>query len=242
MLENIINQVRVSFGKAMDKVLDWLDALINMLPNLFVAIIVVLLFYLLAKLARKTVIKLFEKTSDNTVIQILFSNMTYYLVLGIGIIIVLTILELQRTATSLLAGIGVLSLALALAFQEIVSNFIAGIILAMKKPFLIGHIIRIQDFTGIVQRTNLRKVVIKTFQGQEVYIPNRTFIQQAIVNYSILRHRRIDLKSRVSHQDDLELVKALILKTLKSVPGVIRKEEMIFTFTEFAESSIKFEI
>jgi len=241
-MANIIKQIEDSFEKASTKIFEWIDSFIIMLPNLFVGIIVLILFYILARLSKKGAFKLLGKTSHNTVIQILASNFTFYLVFGIGIFIVLTVLDLQKTVTSLLAGIGVLGLALALAFQEIVSNFISGIILAVKKPFQIGDIIKIQENMGTVNRTNLRTVVIQNFEGQELYVPNRLFIQNPIFNFSILRSRRINLESRVSHKDDLEFVEDLIVKTLKSLEGVIHHDKMIFTYTEFAESAVKFEI
>ena len=239
---DIFTQIQNSFEKATDKIFEWIDSFITMLPNLFVGIILLIVFYILARLSRKGIFKLLGRTSQNTVIQILASNFTFYLVFSIGIFIVLTILDLQKTVTSLLAGLGVLGLALALAFQEIVSNFISGIILAMRKPFQIGDIIQIQENMGIVSRTNLRTVVLKNFEGQELYIPNRLFIQNTIFNFSILRSRRINLVSRVSLHADLELVQQLILKTIKSLDGVIHHEKMVFTYTEFAESAVKFEI
>lgn len=241
-MANIIEQVEDSFQKASSKIFEWMDAFIVMLPNLFVGIILIILFYLLARISKKGIYKLIGKTSHNTVIQILAANFTFYLVFSIGLFIVLTVLDLQKTVTSLLAGLGVLGLALALAFQEVVSNFIAGIILATKKPFHIGDIIKIQESMGTVSRTNLRTVIVRNFEGQELYIPNRLFIQNTIINFSILRSRRINLESRVSLHDDLELVEQLMMDTLKSIEGVIHHDRLVFTFTEFAESSVKFEI
>ena len=239
---DIFSQIKVSVEKATDKIFEWVDSFIIMLPNLFVGIILLIVFYILARLSKKGVFKLVNRTSNNTVISILLSTFTFYLVFGIGFFIVLTILDLQKTVTSLLAGLGVLGLALALAFQEIVSNFISGIILALRKPFQIGDIIQIQENMGTVSRTNLRTVVVRNFEGQELYIPNRLFIQNTIFNFTILKDRRINLIARVSLKDDLELVQQLILKTLKSLEGVIHHDKMIFTYTEFAESSVGFEI
>lgn len=239
---DILSQIKSSFGKATGKIFEWMDSFIIMLPNLLVGIILLIVFYILARLSKKGVFKLIGRSSHNTVIQILASNFTFFLVFGIGFFIVLSVLELQKTVTSLLAGLGVLGLALALAFQEIVSNFISGIILAMRKPFQIGDIIQIQDNMGTISRTNLRTVVLQNFEGQELYIPNRLFIQNTIFNFSVLKSRRINLVSRVSLHADLELVEKLILKTIKSLEGVIHHEKMIFTYTEFAESAVKFEI
>lgn len=244
-IEKILNQIQASFATATDKILDWLDGLITMIPNLFVALVIVVFFNFLGRYARKGISKLFEKSTEhfNTVIEILSATIVQYLVLGIGIFTALSVLNLNQTVTTLLAGIGVFAVAFALAFQEIVSNFISGIILAVKKPFQLNHIIKIRDYMGTVDRTNLRTVVLKNFDGQEIYIPNKIFIQEPFLNFSIQPQRRINLLARVGINENLELIEKLILKTMKeSVPGVIRKKDMLFLYTEFADSSITFEV
>jgi small conductance mechanosensitive channel len=95
---------------------------------------------------------------------------------------------------------------------------------------------------GIVSRTNLRVTVVQTYQGQEVYIPNKDVLSNAITNFSVLGERRIDLAVGVSYGDNLKKVRDLVLQTLQNLEGVIRKEDMIFTYTEFGDSSINFEI
>ena len=95
---------------------------------------------------------------------------------------------------------------------------------------------------GPVTRTNLRVTVIKSFQGQEVYIPNKDVLQSPIINYSILGQRRIDLAVGVSYGDDLKKVQELVLDTIRNLEGVIRKDDTIFTFTEFGDSSVNFEV
>lgn len=243
--EQVLEQTKTSFGKATDKILGWVDGLITMFPNLFVAVVIIVLFAFIGKYAKKGVSKLFQRSEEhsNTVIEILSANTAQYLMVSIGIFTALNILNLEKTVTTLLAGIGVLTLALALAFQEIVSNFVAGLILAFKKPFLIKHIIKIQDHMGVVIRTNLRTVVVKNFEGQEIYIPNRAFIQHPLINYSVNPQRRINLSARVGINEDLDKVEKQILKTMKEkVPGVIKKKDMLFIYTEFAESAITFEV
>ncbi len=95
---------------------------------------------------------------------------------------------------------------------------------------------------GKVSRTNLRATIVQTFQGQEVYIPNKDVLQSNITNYSILGHRRIDLIVGVSYGDDLSKVESLVLETIHSMDGVIRKEDTVFDYTEFGSSSINFNI
>ncbi|MCJ7465828.1 MAG: mechanosensitive ion channel, partial [Maribacter sp.] len=122
------------------------------------------------------------------------------------------------------------------------ANFVSGIILAFRRPFKIGEIIEVNDIMGQVTRTGLRDTAIATFQGQEVYIPNKDFLQHAFYNFSVLEKRRIDITVGVSYADDLEKVEDVVLSAIKNLEGVIDKDKIIFDYSEFDSSSINFNI
>lgn len=226
----------------LEKLNSWLELTIKMLPNMGLAIILFILFYLIAKGVKRITLKLFDKTSNNVALKNLFSTITYYSVIGIGLFIVLGILKLDKAVTSILAGVGVLGLALGFAFQDIAANFVSGIILAFRRPFVINDIVKVNDYMGSVSRTNLRVTVIKSFQGQEIFIPNKEVLQSAILNYTSLKKRRIDLIVRVSYNIDLEVVEDLVKTTIGSLHGVIDRENLVFDYNEFGDSSINFTI
>ena len=99
-----------------EKLQEWLKTLIAMLPNFFVAVLVLVGFFLLARLIRNLVNKLLGKVSDNYEVNKLFSNLAYFVVIGIGLFIALSTLNLSKAVTSLLAGAGILGLALGFVF------------------------------------------------------------------------------------------------------------------------------
>jgi small conductance mechanosensitive channel len=88
----------------------------------------------------------------------------------------------------------------------------------------------------------LRDTAIETFQGQEVYIPNKDFLQHAFYNFSVLEKRRIDIAVGVSYAEDLDKVEDVVLSTIKNLDGVIDKDLMVFDYSEFDSSSINFNI
>ncbi|MGM0580560.1 MAG: mechanosensitive ion channel family protein [Bacteroidota bacterium] len=241
-LESVKNELAKPIEAVTGKLNTWMDIVVEMIPNMLLSIILFIVFIVISRLARKLFIKVFRKSSDNKALESLFSTIIYYAMIGIGLFIILDILNLDKAVTSLLAGVGVVGLALGFAFQDIAANFVSGIILAFRKPFLIDDVVEVGDLMGIVNRTNLRVTVIRTYQGQEVYVPNKDVLSNPITNYSILGERRIDLAVGVSYGDDLHKVKDLVLETLQNLEGVIRKEDMIFTYKEFGDSSINFEI
>ena len=242
MKQDIQEQVAEPVQTVVQKLESWLDTFINMLPNMAVTLLLLIIFLVLAKLGSKLFRKLFYKASNNEALGHLFSTIVYGAILSIGLFIMLGVLGLDKALTSILAGIGVIGLALGFAFQDIAANFVSGIILAFKRPFKIGEIIEINDIMGQVTRTGLRDTAIETFQGQEVYIPNKDFLQHAFYNFSVLEKRRIDIAVGVSYADDLDKVEDVVLSTIKNLDGVIDKDLMVFDYSEFDSSSINFNI
>lgn len=241
-MQDITENLEKPADKIWDKIDGWIDTLIAMLPNMAVALLSFILFYLIAKVAQKTTSKIFNKTSSNRALSNLFSTIVFYVVVGVGIFIILEVLKLEKAVTSLLAGVGVVGLALGFAFQDVASNFLSGIILAFRRPFMLSDIVEVNDMMGIVTRTNLRVTVIKTFRGQEIYIPNKDVLQSPITNFTVLGERRIDIAVGVSYGDDLAKVESLVKDTISKIDGVIRLDDMIFDYYEFGSSSINFMI
>jgi small conductance mechanosensitive channel len=242
MIQDTQAQVAEPIQTVVQKLEGWLDSFISLIPNMAVTLFLLIIFFVLAKLGSKLFRKLFSKASNNEALEHLFSNIIYGAILSIGLFIMLGVLGLDKALTSILAAIGVIGLALGFAFQDIAANFLSGIILAFRRPFKSGDIIETKDIMGKVTKTNLRDTVIETFQGQEVYIPNKDFLQHAFYNYSALEKRRIDLAVGVSYADDLEKVEDVVLSAIKNLEGVIDKDKIVFDYSEFDSSSINFNI
>ncbi|MCB9221906.1 MAG: mechanosensitive ion channel [Ignavibacteria bacterium] len=223
-----------------DKVNGWWETAVSMFPNFIVAIIVLVIFYLIAKYIKHLLKKFFQKFYGQSAVINLFSNIVYLSVLTAGLFVALDILDLDKTVTSMLAGLGILGLALGFAFQEIASNFISGIILSINKPFTIGDIIEVDGNTGTVEFVSLRTTNIRTFQGQKILIPNKTIFQNAITNYTENGKRRVDLEVGVSYGDDLEKVQKVTLEAINSLDDILKEEAVQFFFTDYGDSSINF--
>ncbi|QNL22842.1 mechanosensitive ion channel [Hyphobacterium sp. CCMP332] len=222
------------------KVNSWLEGLIEMLPNLFVAILIVLLFYIIGKFLRSAFKRLFQKLSNNVVVINLFANIFYMAIIIMGFLIALNVLHLEQTVTSILAGAGILGIALGLAFQDISTNFISGIIMAFRKPIKVGDIIETERFIGQVEEINLRVTIIKTFQGLHVLIPNKDVFQAAVTNYTKTNERRVDLEIGVSYAEDLEKVKNIAIEAIEALNIKLRDTDVGVYYNKFDNSSINF--
>ncbi|MEO6903615.1 MAG: mechanosensitive ion channel [Bacteroidia bacterium] len=225
-----------------NKLTRWVEALIKLLPNIVMAAIVLVIGFYIAKFIRKITAKLISKASNNPTLNNLFSSIVYFIFIGIVLFTVLTILNLDKAVTSILAGAGVLGLALAFAFQDIASNFMSGIFISFRKPLKVGDVVQIKDYMGKVKEVNLRDTIIETFQGKTVIIPNKEVFQNPIENYTILQKRRFDLSVGVSYGDDLEKVREVTINAISNIEELSKENQVEVFFMEFGDSSINLSV
>lgn len=226
----------------MQKLQIWLHEFIRLLPNIVLAAILFVVGLFVARWIEKIAEKLIKKISHNSTLNGLFTSIVYTVFIGITIFTTLSVLKLDKAVTSILAGAGIVGLALAFAFQDIAANFISGIFISLRRPLVVGNIVKIKDYMGKVEEINLRDTVLRTFQGQMVIIPNKDVFQSPIENFSLLGKRRVDIVVGVSYGDNLEQVKDITLSAVKEIKGLSEQDETTLFFQEFADSSINFVI
>ena len=220
------------------KVMGWARDFILLLPNLAVAVAVLVGFWLLAKLGRNLLHRLLRRISHSEQVNRLLEQTLFLALLAAGLFISLGILGLQKTVASLLAGAGIIGLALGFAFQDIAANFMAGIYLSIEHPIRAGHLIASKDIQGVVKRVHLRWTEIRTPQGQTILVPNKQIFENPITNFSATGQRRVDLKAGVSYGDDLDKVKRVAVQALEQVASRKPDTEVELYFEELSESAI----
>ncbi|MFA0962507.1 mechanosensitive ion channel family protein [Roseivirga sp. BDSF3-8] len=226
----------------LEKLEGWAEGLVSMLPNFILAALILVVFWVIARLVKKGLHSLLIKLTHNHVITNLFSTIGYIGVLLVGVFVALGVLDLQKTVTSLLAGAGIIGLALGFAFQDIAANFISGIILSFKQPFGEGDVVLLDGHMGIVKNVSLRTTQMDTFQGQRVLVPNKIVFQNTIINYSRTGRRRIDLPIGVSYGDDLSKVEDVALNAIRNSELIEQDSDVQVSFKEFGSSSINFDL
>jgi small conductance mechanosensitive channel len=237
-----VNEIETAFRLLSNKLIGWLRQFIVMLPNLLIAAIILVITLVAARLVRRLVTQLLTRFSHSTALNNLFSTLAYVLTLLAGAFFVLTVLNLDKTVTSLLAGVGIIGLALGFAFQDIAANFISGVIIAVERPFNVGDVIQTSEFFGTIERINLRTLDIRQTTGERIIMPNRKVFENPLINFTQQTMRRIDLTCGVAYESDLEKVQRVVHEAVRTVPGLIKDKPLEVMFTEFAESSINFQV
>jgi small-conductance mechanosensitive channel len=135
----------------------------------------------------------------------------------------------------------VIGLAVGLAFQDPILNVISGIILSVRdRPFKLGDLIRTNGHYGHVKRITIRTTIIKSLTGEEIIIPNKSVVQNPLVNYSFSTNRRVDIACGVEYSSDLEEVQKTAVNAIENSIKELDGKEVEFMFTEFGDSSINF--
>lgn len=222
------------------KLSEWMKDIVTMFPNLVLASIVLIIGFFIAKWFGKKTRAILKRITKIDIISNLFGSVVNAVILGIVFLTVLRILNLDKALGTALAGAGIVGLAVAFAFQDIAANFVSGVVLSIRMPMRIGHLIQVKDFTGTVLRINLRDTVIRTFHGHDVIIPNKVVFDSPIINYSISKKRCIDLVVGISYEDHLPDVKSIALDALKEINHRLEQQGILFYYTDFGDSSINF--
>jgi len=137
-----------------------------------------------------------------------------YLIIVVGIIISLAILNVTSLLYSALTAAGIISVIIGFAVKDIAANFISGIFLLIDRPFVVGDVIQIKDFSGTVNKISLRSTEITTLDGPIVSIPNSTMAVEPTTNFTLSQDRRILLVVSVFSTADLNLAIATLQEVL----------------------------
>ncbi|MBM1104584.1 mechanosensitive ion channel family protein [Aurantibacter crassamenti] len=231
-----------AWQKMLEKMHSWLDSIVLNIPNIIIAIIVFILALLASKYISKLALRLMDKTKLQLSMKNLISKMVSMIVVLMGLFLILGILDLGKALNTILAGAGVVGLAVGLALQGALANTYAGIVLSYIKHIKFGDWIETSDYEGEVVNIDLRAVTLKQSDNNLVYIPNKLVVESPIKNFSTTSQSRVILDCGVGYESDLRATRDLVKKTIISeFDAVQNKDEVIFLYKEFGDSSINFE-
>lgn len=138
----------------------------------------------------------------------------------------------------LVGALGIGGLALAFAGQNILANFLASIILQLRRPFRRGDQISVAGCEGTVDDVNFRTVVLRTFDGERVMVPCAQVLTTPIVNHTTLGRRRTTLSVSVAYDTDLDEALSALRKALRREDGVLDRPDPEVWVESFADSGI----
>jgi len=227
--------LEIALEKLFTKLQIWFESVIANIPNIILAIVVLLFFHLAVKLFKKKGEKALLRVSDNVnVIKLIIQFISFFLIV-LGVFVALGILHLDKTVTSLLAGVGILGLAFSFAFQHTAANILSGILISFKSNVKVGDLIKTNDHFGNVLEVGLRATKIINVHGQHVAIPNRLVLDNPILEFSQTNFRRIDIVGKMNISEDLTGLKKTIENEMASLDFIYpdKMPNMVYNDLDF---------
>lgn len=214
-----MDQVDANIGLLFGKLDTWLDGFIKLLPNVILAIVVLVLFWFSAKLINRLINKVADRRGRESLGDVGGSLAKWGLVV-LGFMLAITIVAPSITPGDLFAGLGVSSVAIGFAFKDILQNMLAGILILLRQPFEVGDQIVSGGHEGTVEKIETRATLIKTYDGRRVVIPNSDIYTDSVVVNTAYETRRSEYDIGIGCNDDWELARKIIEDTCANVEGV----------------------
>lgn len=213
-------------------------AAMRLLPNIAIAIAVLLLFLLLASLSRKLVQRInAHKFHENLVIVL--GRMTQWGMILLGTLLALAIAFPSFTPGNLISALGITGIAIGFAFKDIFENFLAGILILVSQPFRIGDQIVFGSFEGTVEQIETRATKMRTYDGRMVIIPNAELYKGSFIVNTAYPARRLQYDVVIGNGDDIAVAKKLMLDTIRGVPDVEAEPAPDALLLEYADAGAK---
>ena len=169
------------------------------------------------------------------------SRTATYAVIAVGT--VLAVLASGTELTRLTVLVGTLGVGIGFGLQDVVNNFVSGLILLYERPVQVGDVIQVGDVEGIVRRIGIRSSTVFTEQGSEVVVPNAHLISNEVTNWTLSdKRRRTDIDVAVAEAASPERVGELLLQVAGAHPEVLKAPEPLALFTGFGNSALNFQL
>lgn len=217
------------------------DAEVTIISIIWVIVFITLLL-IATRFVRKYLLgRLLQRTGLDIGIQHAITTITTYVIILIGLVILLQTAGIDLTTLNVL--VGALGIGVGFGLQNIVNNFISGLIILLERPIKIGDRIEVGAIEGDVVKIGGRSTTVLTNDNISVIVPNSKFIIENVVNWSHNeRTVRFRIPVSVAYGSDTRLVEKTLLEVAKENPDVLNNPEPAVRFLEFGDSGLMFEL
>lgn len=216
---------------------EYLDAAVAYLPLVGVAILVLLLFGLLARLVWLWKAP-YERFGINPLVHSWIRRLLWVFTFLIGVVVALNILDASAVVGIIFGTAGIVGLAIGFAFQDIAENYLAGALLSLRQPFAPNDLVVIGENEGKVVRLTAREVVLMTLDGNHVSLPNSTVFKSVITNFTRNPRRRFAVVVGIGVDESPPEAIAVGIEALQALEGVMDEPEPFALVQEIGDSSV----
>ena len=205
-------------------------------------IIIALLIYYIGRFIIRLVVgglhKVMQRQNVDKTLETFVCNLVRIALMVVVIIAAIGALGIQTT--SFIAIFGAAGLAVGLALQGSLSNFAAGVLIVLFRPYKVGDFIEAAGIAGSVEQVQILTTVLKTPDNKQIIVPNSQIMDSIITNYSANETRRVDLTVGVSYDDDIDKVMATLRELVDADERILKEPECLIKVQALADSSVNF--
>lgn len=236
MFDEILNRLDVEA-----LVTQTITFIIGFIPDVVVGIAVLIGFWAFFRVSSIALRRLLMGSGiHTTLVNMLVDNVYRYAVLGFGVIMAAD--QLGVNVGAALAGIGVVGIAVGFAAQDTLSNFIAGFLIFLDKPFMVGDWVDVADQVGEVSEITMRTTRIRTKNNTWVVIPNKKIIDEVLVNHSKHGETRVDVPIGIAYKENIPRAREVLLRAVKGIAQVAEQPATEVVVTNLGGSSVDLEV
>ncbi len=213
----------MNFSRVLVTLTNMLNGLLAGLPDFVLALLICVIFYVVARRTRYFVARLTEQRKRTKNLGLILGRLAQGAVIVAGFLIALTVVFPSFQPGDLIQLLGIGSVAIGFAFHDLFQNFLAGLLILLTSPFKIGDQIVVQQFEGTVEDIEMRATTIKTYDGRRIVIPNTDLFVNSVIVNTAFEKRRLEYELAVSYENDIDEVKTLMVSALSSVEGILRE-------------------
>jgi small-conductance mechanosensitive channel len=215
-----------------------MESVITIIPRVFAAALVILLFGGIALFVRWLIRVTFHRAFSDLTVENLVKQLAYYTIWVLGIIVAAA---LGFDPQTVVTGLGLTSLALGFALKDIISNFISGILLLALRPFKIGDQIVVGETEGSVERIELRATQIKTYDGRTALVPNADVFTSRVINNTASPERGGAVEFFLDYGCDLRRAISIISEATRRAEGVLQTPTPTVRVKNLTENAMQIE-
>jgi len=210
----------LDFSAAWQTVQRMANGLVESLPRLGLALLIVLLFYGVGKGVRAIVRRNAQRRGEVRTLELAIGRLAQAGILLVGALVAITAAFPSFTPANLVSTLGIGGVAIGFAFKDIFQNFVAGILILVSRPFRVGDQIRFKEFEGSVDDIQTRATYLRTYDGRRVIIPNGELFTNTVTVNTAFPERRWQYDIGIGYGDDVERARAVILRVLREAEDV----------------------
>ena len=196
-----------------------IDTVLDRLPSLILGVVAFALLYTLSIWAARGIQKLVSSQRQN--LGVVFGRLTSGVLILLSFLVAFSIVAPSFQASDLIKILGIGGVAIGFAFQNILQNFLAGLLLLWTEPFRVGDEIKLDAHEGRVEEIQTRATIIRTYDDRRVVIPNAELFTRSVIVNTAFGVRRWEYDLTLPQDGDLEGTKTGIKKADAAVPGVL---------------------